>query len=196
MSQIIYSSDLSTYITFNKDKMVKGSLEKAAIFSRKVARPDVYVAGLEDALALSNVVLPKPWVWTSVEKVRIFSGTEAEVSEILQNLPRKKVVETPEKVLVKMLALRFQKIRRSVKQLANAGYGELLNVNYPDFKTVEELESFFMDGPGEKELCRYYDARRRIEDLLEVIKEKRGTLSNEVIAEAWNMDEVREVMES
>lgn len=203
--KIEVSSEVNKFILANKNKLRKGGLDSITAMMPRVKDHQDLVLGMQTIIQLTGVQLETDWTISNADKVRIYSGDEQTVLQKLHQLPMKKVLPIPEKVLVKMVQLRFYKIWAmhhemtvnyqaiSSRQLSQTEK-DVVNLKFPDFKSVNEVQEFFMNNDV---LFRgYWKMRERVDELKNLLKEKETELNDAIMEEAWKTIQVREVMET
>ncbi len=200
---IINSSAVTNYIMQNRDQFRKGALESITAMNVRSRGADFFIDGMMKAMELSGFQLSVDWTIAVTDRIRVFIGNPDEVLAKLQELPRKKVSILPQKVVVKMLALRLQKVwyqHRDYVTMVNEHNNisemrrPLYNLKFPDFSTPDEL-SHFLEGQSST-LGSHWKLNEKVGDLKEFLKEQGHLLDDSIVKEAWAMVQVREVMES
>lgn len=200
---IINSSAVTNYIMQNRDQFRKGALESITAMNVRSRGADFFIDGMMKAMELSGFQLSVDWTIAVTDRIRVFIGNPDEVLAKLQELPRKKVSILPQKVIVKMLALRLQKVwyqHRDYVTMVNEHNNTyemrrpLYNLKFPDFSTPDEL-SHFLEGQFPT-LGSHWKLNEKVGDLKEFLKVQGHLLDDSIVKEAWAMVQVREVMES
>lgn len=207
-ARVRYSAQIEDALIAKMKTARKGEIERASRILTGVHSRS-YVLGARDALrdgeqsSITYVVQPD-------KKTYVFQGTsEDEVCERILSLADKKMAPTPKKVLVKMLALRLQQIRKGVvarqTQIREALRHALPNdIRHQDPKYKEFLAYRLPDFERGPQVIEFLNTKRRwlrdnsipvnVDDTLELMS--RPNMEDDVVQEAWGLIVAGEVMES